>query len=117
MSRLTGAHVVLFSEEAEAARGFLRDVLGLDGVDAGGGWLIFGLPPAELAVHPADRGGRHALYLMCDDLAAAMSELEGRGVEFTGPAADEGWGRIAFMRVPGAGELGLYEPRHARPDA
>ena len=114
MNGLTGAHVILFSDEAEASRAFLRDVLGLDGVDAGDGWLIFGLPPAELAVHPGE-AGRHMLYLMCDDLDACMHALERRGVELTRPVTDERWGRVTFMRVPGAGELGLYEPRHPRP--
>jgi catechol 2,3-dioxygenase-like lactoylglutathione lyase family enzyme len=112
---LTGAHAVLFAEDAEAARAFLRDTLGLDGLDAGGGWLIFGLPPSEIAVHPADTGGRHELYLMCDDIRATVAELEAKGVEFTQPVSDVGWGLLTAIRVPGAGELGLYEPRHRRP--
>jgi catechol 2,3-dioxygenase-like lactoylglutathione lyase family enzyme len=112
---LTGAHAVLYAEDAEAARAFLRDALGLDGVDAGGGWLIFGLPPSEVAVHPAESGGRHELYLMCDDIHATVEELTAKGVEFTRPVSDVGWGVLTAIRVPGAGELGLYEPRHPRP--
>jgi catechol 2,3-dioxygenase-like lactoylglutathione lyase family enzyme len=112
---ITGAHAVLFSRDAVALRAFLRDVLGLDGVDAGGGWMIFALPPAEIAAHPDEQGGRHQLYLMCDDIAATVSELEAKGVEFTGPVGDVGWGLLTAMKVPGGDELGLYEPRHPSP--
>ena len=112
---ITGAHTVISSEDADATREFLRDVLELDAVDAGGGWLIFALPPGELAAHPSDIGGRHELFLMCDDIEATVHELRSRGVEFTGPIHDEGWGRVTALRVPGAGSLGLYEPRHPRP--
>jgi len=109
---ITGAHAVMFSGDADALRAFLRDTLGLDHVDAGGGWLIFALPPAELAVHPADGDHRHELYLMCDDIEATVAELRAKGVEFTREIQDAGWGRITAMRVPGGGELALYEPRH-----
>jgi hypothetical protein len=109
---ITGVHAILFAEQAEAARAFLRDTLGLDSVDAGGGWLIFALPPAELAVHPASESGRHRLYLMCDDLEATVAELTAKGVELVGPVSDESWGRVTALKVPGAGELGLYEPHH-----
>jgi catechol 2,3-dioxygenase-like lactoylglutathione lyase family enzyme len=112
---ITGAHAVLYTEDAGALREFLRDVLGLDHVDAGGGWLIFALPPAELAAHPADEAGRHQLYLMCDDIEATMSELSAKGVEFAGEVSDEGWGLVTAIRLPGGGELGLYEPRHPTP--
>ena len=112
---ITGAHTVLFSEDAEALRTFLRDTLELPSVDAGGGWLIFALPPAELAAHPAEAGGRQELYLMCDDVHATVSELEGRGVEFVRPISDEGWGLLTAMMVRGGGELALYEPRHPLP--
>jgi catechol 2,3-dioxygenase-like lactoylglutathione lyase family enzyme len=112
---ITGAHAVLYSSDADALRAFLRDVLGFDGVDAGGGWLIFALPPAEVAAHPAESGGRHQLYLMCDDIEATVAELEAKGVEFTGPAQDVGWGLLTAMKVPGGDELGLYEPRHPSP--
>ena len=84
---ITGAHAVLFSRDADGLRAFLRDVLGLDGVDAGGGWLIFALPPAEVAAHPSETGGSHQLYLMCDDIEATVAELSAKGVEFTGPVA------------------------------
>ena len=109
---LTGAHAILFAHDADAARDFLRDVLGFASVDAGGGWLIFGLPPAEVAVHPTDGPPQHELYLMCDDIEATLAELETKGVELAAPVSDEGCGRLARIAVPGAGELGIYEPRH-----
>ncbi len=112
---ITGAHAVLYSRDAEALRAFMRDVLGFAGVDAGGGWMIFALPPAEVAAHPDEAGGRHQLYLMCDDIAATVSELEAKGVEFTAPVEDVGWGLLTAMKVPGGDELGLYEPRHPSP--
>lgn len=112
---ITGAHAVMFSRDADGLRAFLRDVLGFPGVDAGGGWLIFALPPAELAAHPSEAGGRHELYLMCDDIVATVAQLEAKGVEFTRPVSDEGFGLMTAMRVPGGDELGLYEPRHASP--
>ncbi len=109
---IIGAHVIAFGSDAEAARTFFADVLGLDGVDAGGGWTIFALPPAELAVHPTDGRPRHELYLMCDDIEATLADLEGRGVEVAQPVSDEGWGLLAANRVPGLGELGIYQPQH-----
>ncbi len=112
---IVAAHTILYAEDAEAARAFLRDVLGLPNVDAGGGWLIFRSPPAELAVHPADSpagSGRHELYLMCDDLDATMQELRGKGVPLDGQVAELRWGRVTSVPVPGAGTVGLYEPRH-----
>jgi catechol 2,3-dioxygenase-like lactoylglutathione lyase family enzyme len=112
---IVGAHAILFAQDAEASRAFLRDVLGFPSADAGGGWLIFALPPAELAVHPADEAGRHELFLICDDVRTTVDELEARGVEFTAPVTDEGFGLMTRMRVPGGGELGLYEARHASP--
>jgi predicted enzyme related to lactoylglutathione lyase len=116
---IAGAHTIIFAEDAERARAFLRDVLKLESVDAGGGWLIFALPPGELAVHPGsgwDRGpGQHALFLMCHDIDATVRELEAKGVEITAPIVDEGWGRIAQIAIPGAGEIGIYEPRHPSP--
>jgi len=87
---ITGVHAVIFSTDAEEDRAFFRDVLELPSVDAGGGWLIFALPPGELAAHPADEGGRHELYLMCDDVHATIDELKAKGVEFSGPVSDEG---------------------------
>lgn len=112
---ITGAHAIIFSQDAEALRAFLGDTLGFRSVDAGGGWLIFGLPPAELAAHPADEGSRHELYLMCDDIEATVDELKGKGVEFKGGISDEGFGLVTAMKLPGGGDLGLYEPRHPTP--
>lgn len=105
-----GAHVVLFSRDAEADRRFLADVLGMESVDAGGGWLIFALPPAEAAVHPADAPAAE-LYLMCDDLEAEMAALAGRGVRCS-PVEEARWGSITRIPLPGGGEVGLYQPRH-----
>jgi catechol 2,3-dioxygenase-like lactoylglutathione lyase family enzyme len=112
---ITGVHAIMYGEDADAIRGFLRDTLGLEGVDAGGGWLIFKLPPAELAAHPSEGAPRHELFLMCDDIEATVSELAAKGVEFSGPVSDEGWGLLTHVKVPGGGELGLYEPRHPSP--
>jgi predicted enzyme related to lactoylglutathione lyase len=107
--------MIVFGSEAEAARAFFRETLGFDSVDAGEGWLIFALPPAELAVHPADGEVRHELYLMCDDIEATLEELAEKGVEVVEPMRNEGWGLLARIRVPGAGELGIYEPHHPTP--
>jgi catechol 2,3-dioxygenase-like lactoylglutathione lyase family enzyme len=112
---ITGAHAIVYSADAEADRAFIADVLGFRSVDAGGGWLIFALPPAELAVHPAEDGGRHELYLMCDDVQATVAELRGRGVELARPVSEERWGLVTAIKLPGGGELGLYEPRHPVP--
>jgi predicted enzyme related to lactoylglutathione lyase len=112
---ITGVHAVIFSKDAEGLRAFLGDVLEFSSVDAGGGWLIFGLPPAELAAHPAEEGGRHELYLMCDDVATTADELESKGVELTGPITDQGFGLMTGIKLPGGAELGLYEPRHPTP--
>ena len=111
---ITGVHAVLYTPEAEADRAWLTDVLGLESVDAGGGWLIFALPPAELAVHPAS-SERVELYLMCDDIESTMSELRAKGVAFDGPVADQSWGPMTKIVLPSGGRLGLYEPRHASP--
>ena len=112
---ISGAHAVIFTPDAEGLRAFLRDVLGFPSVDAGGGWLIFALPPAELAVHPTEGDPKHELYLMCDDIEATTAELKAKGVEFTRPVSDEGFGLMTAIRLPGGGELGLYEPRHLTP--
>jgi predicted enzyme related to lactoylglutathione lyase len=114
---INGVHALIYTKDAEALRAFLGDVLGFSSVDAGGGWLIFALPPAELAAHPAEGDGRHELFLMCDDIEVTTAELKDRGVEFTGPVTDEGFGLVTAIRLPGGGELGLYEPRHATPRA
>ena len=109
---INGIHAIVYSAEAEKARDFFRDVLGFSSVDAGHGWLIFALPPAELAVHPDEAGGRQELYLMCDDIHATVAELKSKGVEFTRPVTDQRWGLLTRLRIPGGGEMGLYEPRH-----
>ena len=112
---INGAHAIIFSADAEADRAFLRDVLGFSWVDAGDGWLIFALPPAELAVHPTVEGDHHQLYLMCDDVQRTVAELEAKGGELSGPISDEGFGLVTQIRLPGGGELALYEPRHPSP--
>jgi hypothetical protein len=109
---INGAHVIVYSTNADADRAFLRDVLDYPNVDAGGGWLIFKLPPAEVAVHPAERPS-HELYLMCDDVRATVDELAGKGVACSA-VNDQGWGLLTHIRLPGGGELGLYEPRHPK---
>jgi predicted enzyme related to lactoylglutathione lyase len=114
---ITGAHAIIFTPDPERVRAFLRDVLGLASVDAGGGWLIFALPPTEVAAHPAKEDGGYELYLMCDDIEATVEELKRKGVEFTRPISDEQWGLLTAFAIPGGGELGLYEPRHPRPPA
>jgi hypothetical protein len=111
---IDGAHMILFSKDPEADRAFLRDVLELPHVDVGHGWLIFGLPPAEVAVHPADGVERHELYLMCDDVAAFVKEMAARQV-VCGPLQDLRWGILTAVSLPGGGTLGVYQPRHARP--
>jgi catechol 2,3-dioxygenase-like lactoylglutathione lyase family enzyme len=113
---ITGMHSIIYATDADAARAFFRDVLDMPYVDAHDGWLIFKQPPSELAVHPeapeADPAGGHELYLMCDDLAATMADLQTRGVEFGSPVREAGFGLLTSIRIPGAGEIGLYQPRH-----
>lgn len=104
--------MIIYSRDAEADRAFMRDVLGCPNVDAGGGWLIFKLPPAEIAVHPTDGTDIQELYLMCDDLERTMAELAARGVEFSGSIDEQRWGVRTAIDLPGGGRLGLYEPRH-----
>jgi predicted enzyme related to lactoylglutathione lyase len=112
---ITGMHAIVFSPEAEQVRAFFADVVGLPSVDAGGGWLIFALPPAELAVHPADGAARHELYLMSDDIQATLAELRAKGVEVARDVSDQGWGLLAAIRLPDGTEFPIYEPRHPRP--
>jgi catechol 2,3-dioxygenase-like lactoylglutathione lyase family enzyme len=108
---VTGAHVVLYSKDAEADRAFFRDALGFECVDAGHGWLIFALPPAEVAMHPAGHNDRAELYLMCDDLNAEIAELVKKDVVFEEPHKER-WGTVAKIRLPGGGSIGLYQPAH-----
>jgi predicted kinase len=112
---ISGVHAIIFSKDADAVRAFLRDVLELPSVDAGEGWPVFALPPAELAAHPADDAGHHELYLMCDDIEATVNELAGRRVVVTRPISEERWGRLAAIGIPDGGELRLYQPRHPVP--
>ena len=111
---LTGAHSIIYSTNPEADRAFFRDVLKFPNVDVGGGWLIFGLPPAEVAVHPGENDV-HEFYLMCDDVDALIADLSGKGVE-CGEIHQQPWGRLTQVTLPGGGKLGIYQPRHARPD-
>lgn len=111
---LTGVHALMYSPRADEVRAFLRDVLGFPFVDAGHGWLIFALPPGEMAVHPAEAGSTTTtgLYLICDDLAKTMDELRGKGAEFTSPPSERSWGQVTGIRLPDGSELGLYQPKH-----
>jgi catechol 2,3-dioxygenase-like lactoylglutathione lyase family enzyme len=109
---INGAHVIIYSRDADADRAFIRDVLGFPGVDAGDGWLIFKLPPAEVAVHPAGEESGHELYLMCDDIAGTLADLTAKGVEISRPITTAGWGSQASIRLPSGADLSLYQPRH-----
>jgi predicted enzyme related to lactoylglutathione lyase len=109
---ITAIHAVLYSREATAARAFFRDALQLPHVDAGDGWLIFALPPAELGVHPTHTDHGPELYFMCDDVEQTLVELRGKGVTANKPVIDQGWGLLTTIRIPGGVEVGLYEPRH-----
>jgi catechol 2,3-dioxygenase-like lactoylglutathione lyase family enzyme len=109
---ITGVHALIYTSEPEAVRGLLRDVFGLEYVDAGDGWLIFKLPPAELGVHPDEYLVRRDVSFMCDDIAATMADLKAKGVEFAGEPEDEGFGIGVTMILPGGAEVFLYEPRH-----
>ena len=109
---INGAHVIVYSRDAEADRAFIRDVLGFAGVDAGDGWMIFKLPPAEVAVHPTDGPDRQELHLMCDDIEATLADLTAKGVEIAEPVTHAGWGSRAAIRLPSGGDLSLYQPRH-----
>jgi hypothetical protein len=111
---IIGAHSIIYSQSPEDDREFLRDVIGLPSVEVGDGWLIFGLPPSEVAVHPSEKNDVHELYLMCDDVGAFVRKLEKLGVECA-PVQDQGWGLLTQVKLPGGGKLGAYQPRHARP--
>ena len=111
---IVGAHSIIYSKNPEADRAFLRDVLKFPSVDVGHGWLIFGLPPAEVAVHPGEHNDVHEFYLMCTDIETLVKELNGQGVECS-PVQNQGWGLLTQVTLPGGGKLGVYQPRHARP--
>ena len=109
-----GAHVVVYSSDAAADRACLKDIVGLHGVDAGDGWLIFALPPSEIAVHPTQGSTAHEFYFMCDDIEATRDALVQKGVDCS-ETVDQGWGLLARFVLPGGGRIGFYQPRHARP--
>jgi catechol 2,3-dioxygenase-like lactoylglutathione lyase family enzyme len=112
---IIGAHMLVYAKDAEKARAFFRDVLGFPHVDAGDGWLIFALPPSEVGVHPTmgpGENGEHEIHLMCDDVKKTRKALEAKGVKFTQPIVDRGYGLVTALRIPGGGELGVYQPRH-----
>ena len=113
---ITGAHSVIYSKDAAADRAFFRDVLGLTHVDAGGGWLIFAMPQAEVAFHPSDTGGKHEFYLTCDDIAAFVEKMGNAGVTCS-PIHQEPWGELVEITLPGGGSLGVYQPGHPMPQA
>ena len=115
---INAVHTVIYARDAEKARAFFRDTLNLPSIDAGGGWLIFALPPGELGIHPAasaEGEKHHQLYLMCDDIEATVAELKAKGVEFTSGIINPGWGLLTSLSIPGGGEISLYQPRHATP--
>jgi len=111
---LIGAHAIIYSKDSEADRTFLKDVLGFPHVDVGGGWLIFGLPPSEVAVHPADDNGTHELYLMTDDVEGFVADMQDKGLACDA-ISNQGWGMLTSVTMPGGGKLGVYQPRHASP--
>jgi len=111
---ITGLHAIVFSPDADKVRAFFADVLGFSSVDAGGGWLIFAMPPAELAVHPAGES-RHELYLMCDDIHETLAGLRAKGVEVAQEVSDQGWGLLAAIRLPDGAQFPIYQPRHPSP--
>jgi hypothetical protein len=111
---IIGAHSIVYSIKPEKDRAFLRDVLGFPSVDVGEGWLIFGLPPSELAVHPSSKNDVHEFYLMCDDVTGFVADMAKRNIS-CGPVQNLGWGLLTQVTLPGGGKLGVYQPRHARP--
>jgi len=113
---ITGAHTILYSKNPEADRAFLRDVLKFPNVDVGGGWLIFGLPPSEVAVHPAEKNNIQEFYLMCDDITAFIAAMEKHKIRCSQPQ-NQPWGTLTQVTLPGGGKLGVYQPRHARPES
>jgi hypothetical protein len=108
---ITGAHIIVYSRDPEADRAFFRDILNFSSVDAGHGWMIFALPPAEAALHPSEKNDVHELYLMCDDIKATMESLKVKKVK-CGPVTEERWGTLTTVSLPGGGKIGLYQPKH-----
>ena len=111
----TGVHLVVYSKNAEADKAFFRDVLKLTNIDVGHGWLIFGLPPSELAVHPAATNGQHEIYLLCDDIKAFVMQMTRQKI-VCGEIQNQGWGQLVQLTLPSGGKIGVYQPRHARPE-
>lgn len=111
---IIGAHSIIYSTNPDADRAFLRDVLAFTHVDVGGGWLIFGLPPSEVAVHPSEKNDVHQFYLMCDDVEGFITQMKKRNIACS-EVRNEGWGLLTQVTLPGGGKLGIYQPRHARP--
>jgi predicted enzyme related to lactoylglutathione lyase len=109
---ISGVHAMIFSHDAAADRIFFKDVLGLDSVDSGGGWLIFALPPAEVAIHPTEEQDHHEVYLLCENIEATVRELEQKGVALKRPFDETRWGRVTEITLPGGGRIGLYQPKH-----
>ncbi|CAM3904534.1 VOC family protein [Smaragdicoccus niigatensis] len=109
---ISGAHVILYSSDADADRAFLQNILGTRAVDAGGGWTIVALPPAEIAVHPTEDAPKHELYFMTDDIEETMRDLAEKGVEFVGGVSELRWGRLTAIKLPSGAEVGIYEPKH-----
>ena len=111
---ITGAHIVIYTKDPEADRAFFRDVLKFPSVDAGHGWLIFAMPAAEAAFHDSDHNDQHALFLMCDDIAATLQDLKSKKVNVS-DVTQQRWGKLATFTLPGGGNVGIYEPQHASP--
>jgi len=111
---INGAHIVIYTKDAEADRAFFRDVLKLSSVDAGHGWLIFAMPPLEAAFHDAEKNDQHELYFMCDDIAATLKDLKSKNVKVS-DVSKQRWGKIAKFELPGGGKIGVYEPSHPSP--
>ena len=111
---ITGAHSIMYSSDAKADVEFFKNVLKFKNVDVGHGWLIFGLPPSEIAVHPSDENGHYEFYLLCDNIQAFIEEMSGKGISCS-PVETQRWGSITRLTLPGGGKLGVHEPKHARP--
>ncbi|MGH9727168.1 MAG: VOC family protein [Candidatus Acidiferrales bacterium] len=109
---INGFHALIYTKDAEKVRAFFRDTLGFPSIDAGGGWLIFALPPAELGIHPTEGAEQDRFYLMCDDIAATVKELKSKGVEIARPIEDVRWGLVTAIKIPGGAEIGIYQPKH-----